>query len=246
LKQLPLGIRLRERALFSSFVAGENRVVLEQLRAMARPSAPGARTDAPLAMPARVAWLCGPPGVGKSHLLQAVCAERGSDGALTAYLPLAALRAHGPAVLEGWQDARLLAIDELAIVAGNRAWEQALFSLYRESEERGATLIAAAIEPPTRLPFALPDLASRFAAASVLSLRALDEAGQRAALRLRAHARGLELPEETAIYLQRRYRRDLRSLYELLDTIDEAALQAQRRLTVPFIREVLGSAADEP
>jgi hypothetical protein len=28
-------------------------------------------------------------------------------------------------------------------------------------------------------------------------------------------------------------------LYELLDTLDEAALVAQRRLTVPFIRQVL-------
>ena len=32
----------------------------------------------------------------------------------------------------------------------------------------------------------------------------------------------------------------MRQLYELLDTLDEAALVAQRRLTVPFIREVLG------
>jgi DnaA family protein len=238
-RQLPLGLGLRERALFDSFVAGANRVPIEQLRALA--------SGSPLAAPdlarANVTWLCGPPGVGKSHLLQAVCAERGRDGALCAYLPLAALRAHGPEVLEGWQEARLLAVDDVGIVAGDRRWEQALFNLYRECEEHGATLIAAAIDPPMRLPFALPDLASRLAAASVLTLRPLDEAGQRAALRLRAHARGLDMPEETAIYLQRRYRRDLRSLYELFDTLDQAALQAQRRLTVPFIRAVLSPAA---
>jgi len=34
----------------------------------------------------------------------------------------------------------------------------------------------------------------------------------------------------------------MRRLYELLDTLDEAALAAQRRLTVPFIRDVLRSA----
>jgi len=34
----------------------------------------------------------------------------------------------------------------------------------------------------------------------------------------------------------------MRTLYELLDTLDAAALAAQRRLTVPFIREVLRSA----
>jgi DnaA family protein len=70
-------------------------------------------------------------------------------------------------------------------------------------------------------------------------VRALDERDQREALRLRALARGLDLPEESALYLQRRYRRDLPTLYELLDTIDEAALRAQRRLTLPFIRQVL-------
>jgi hypothetical protein len=31
----------------------------------------------------------------------------------------------------------------------------------------------------------------------------------------------------------------MRTLYTLLDTLDEAALIAQRRLTVPFIRAVL-------
>ena len=76
-------------------------------------------------------------------------------------------------------------------------------------------------------------------AATLLPLRPLGEAEQREALRLRAHARGLDLPEETALYLQRRFPRDLPTLYQLLDTIDDAALQAQRRLTVPFIRAVL-------
>lgn len=234
MRQLPLAIGLRERALFESFVAGDNHALVEQLHAVASAQA------------ATVTWLCGPPGVGKSHLLQAVCAERSRDGAPSAYLPLAALRGYGPEVLAGWQDARLVALDDLRVVIADRSWEQALFNLYRECEERGAALLAAAIDPPMRLPFALPDLASRFAAASVLTLRPLDEAGQRAALRLRARTRGLEMPEETAVYLQRRYRRDLRSLYELLDTIDQAALQAQRRLTVPFIREVLAAAADAP
>jgi DnaA family protein len=73
----------------------------------------------------------------------------------------------------------------------------------------------------------------------VLPLKRLEEDEQRAALRLRAQMRGLELPEEAALYLQRRFPRDMDSLYGLLDTLDAAALEAGRRLTVPFIREVL-------
>jgi DnaA-homolog protein len=227
-KQLPLAMRLRERAVFDSFLPGANAAAVQQLRALAGGAAAG------------VYWLSGPHGVGKTHLLQATCAMARSAGADTAYLPLSQLLELGPETLEGWHGARVAAVDDLAAIAGLRDWEQAMFRLYRELEEHGATLLAAAAAPPLLLKFSLPDLASRFAAATLLPLRVLDESEQLEALRLRARGRGLELPQESALYLQRRFRRDLATLYELLDAIDEAALQAQRRLTVPFIRQVLG------
>jgi DnaA-homolog protein len=233
MQQLPLAMRLRERAVFESFVPGPNLEAVESLRAFAAGTATG------------VAWLSGAAGTGKSHLLQAACALAAHRGLTAAYLPLRQLLPLGPEALTGWQQARLVAIDEIEAVAGHLLWEQGLFTLYRESQERGAALVAAANEPPARLPFALPDLGSRFAAATLLPLRPLGEAEQREALRLRAHARGLDLPEETAVYLQRRFPRDLPTLYQLLDTIDDAALQAQRRLTVPFIRSVLSPEAPE-
>jgi DnaA family protein len=73
----------------------------------------------------------------------------------------------------------------------------------------------------------------------VYQLRDLDEAGRIEALRLRAAQRGLQLPQETSEYLLRRVPRDLPSLFEVLDHLDEASLIAQRRLTIPFIREAL-------
>jgi DnaA family protein len=73
----------------------------------------------------------------------------------------------------------------------------------------------------------------------VFQLRLLDEDEQQEALKLHARIRGVELPDETARWLLRRFPRDMRTLYELLDTLDEASLVAQRRLTVPFIRSVL-------
>lgn len=227
MKQLPLAMRLRERAVFDSYVPGDNLAAVQQLQALACGTQAG------------VYWLSGPPGVGRTHLLQASCALAHAAGADAAYLPLSQLLALGPEMLEGWHSARLVALDDVAAVAGLRDWEQGLFRLHREIEERGAVLLAAAAEPPLLLKFSLPDLASRFAAAVLLPLRPLGETGQREALRLRARARGLELPEETALYLQRRFRRDLATLYQLLDALDDAALQAQRRLTVPFIRQVL-------
>lgn len=224
MRQMPLAVRLRDRAVFESFYPGANVESLAHMQAAARS---GGRS---------VSWLFGPDASGKTHLLQALCTQAGASAV---YLPLAELAELGPESLEGWQESRWLCLDDIEAVVGQLVWERALFNLYREAEERGASLIVAAQSPPLALSFALADLGSRFSAASLLPLKPLEEVEQRAALRLRAQMRGLELPEEAALYLQRRFPRDMDSLYSLLDTLDEAALEAGRRLTVPFIREVL-------
>jgi DnaA family protein len=224
LRQLPLSVRLHDRALFASFLPGPNAQVTAQLAELAGRQRNG------------FWWLCGPEGSGKTHLLQALCTAAG-EGAQ--YVPLSELAAYGPSALAEWHGARWLCLDDVAVVIGNDAWERALFSVYRDCEERGASLLMAAREGPPQLSFALPDLASRCAAGLRLALRALDEHQQLAALRLRAQQRGFDLPDETARYLQRRLPRDMRSLFAVLDELDTAALAAQRRLTVPFIKDVL-------
>lgn len=226
MRQLPLGVRLADRNVFASFFPGANRQALHYVSELALGSQGG------------VAWLCGPNGAGKTHLLQAACAAAGQTRR-AGYYPLATIGPLGCAVLEGLPQIELLCLDDVSAVAGEISWERALFALFREVEERGGRLIAAAATPPALLRWALPDLGSRFAASAVFQLRMLDDNEQREALRLRAQARGLEMPEETARWLQRRFPRDMRTLYELLDTLDEAAIVAQRRLTVPFIRSVL-------
>ncbi len=159
------------------------------------------------------------------------------------YVPLAEVAALGVGVLEGLPQLECLCLDDLDRVAGDDAWERAVFRLLRELEEGGGRLILSARAPPALVSWALADLGSRCAAGAVFQLRVLDEQEQHAALQLRARLRGLELPDETWHWLQRRLPRDMRTLYGLLDTLDEAALAAQRRLTIPFIREVLRSAA---
>ena len=227
MRQLPLSVRLRDRALFANFLPGPNAAALTQLRAAAA------------APKAGLTWLHGAAASGKSHLLQALYAEDGN----ALFLPLSQLTPFGPAALLEWQGGGALYVDELATVLGHADWERALFARYRDCEERGVPMVFAAREPPAELRFALADLASRCAAAQRIALQSLDEAQQGAAVSLRAQARGFELPEETLRYLQRRLPRDMGSLCAVLDELDEAALAAQRRLTVPFIRGLLDARA---
>lgn len=229
MQQLPLGVRLRERATFDIFVISP-----PNLEAVGRVREAAQRGG--------VVWLWGTEGCGRSHLLQAVCAAAPAE-MRAGYLPFAELAAAGmPAIaaLEGAGALDLLCLDDLDHALGERDFEVALFGVYRALEERRGGIVVAAATPPTARPWALADIGSRFGAAEVFQLRALNEEGQAEALRRRAAARGLDLPEETVRWLLRRFPRDMTQLGRLLDRIDEASLREQRRVTVPFVRTILG------
>jgi DnaA family protein len=225
-QQLPLGVRLPETARFDGYVAGPNGEVVERLAGESPP---------------RLLWLWGRAGTGKTHLLQAACAAVGEQGGAAAYLDLETAAA--PGQLEGFDALGLVCLDGLERVSADADWNAAVFRLHTLMQdgraERPGRLYVASTAPPASLRFRLPDLRSRLLAAPVHQLLELDEDGRIAALELRAHRRGLALPRESAAWLVHRMPRDMHSLCAVLDRLDQAALVAQRRLTVPFLRQVL-------
>lgn len=229
MQQLPLGVRLRERATFDIFVVSPS-----NLEAVGRVRGAAQRGG--------VVWLWGVEGSGRSHLLQAVCAAAPYE-TRAGYLPFAELSAAGmpsTAAIEGAGALDLLCLDDLDRALGDRDFEVALFGVYRVLEERRGAIVVSASAPPASQRWALADIGSRFGAGEVFQLRALDEAGQAEALQRRAASRGLDLPEETLRWLLRRFPRDMTQLGQLLDRIDEASLREQRRVTIPFVRTILG------
>ena len=229
MRQLPLGVELGLSHRFDTFATGANAGAVEALIRLA-----DGVSGAPV-------WIFGPRGCGKSHLLQAACARAGDSGLTTAWLPLESMAAAGPALLDGFERLDLVAIDDIDHVAGESAWEAALFTLFNGLLERHGRLAVAASSAPAGTAIRLPDLASRLASSEVHRLEPLAEAEQPAALRRRAERRGLELPEETLAYLTRRAPRDFATLCRMLDALDTESLAAQRRLTVPFVRDWLAN-----
>jgi DnaA family protein len=221
-QQLPLGVRLAETARFDGFFAGPNRETLELLSG---------------ASPPRLLWLWGRAGTGKTHLLQASCASVGVAGGAAAYLDLET--AGTPYLLEGFEGLDLVCLDSLERVSDDAAWNAAIFRLYTLMQDVAGRLYVASTGPPAALRFRLPDLRSRLLAAPVHQLHELAEEERMAALEQRAARLGLTLPRESSAYLVHRLPRDMHSLCAVLDRLDVAALAAQRRLTVPFLRQVL-------
>ena len=221
--QLPLGIRLRPASTFAGFVAGAN---AEAVAYLSSHDVGGA-------------YVWGAHGTGKTHLLQAMCHGAAEGGARACYLPLAQAEGLAPGVLEGLETLALVCIDDLQAIAGDDAWEHALFTLFNGLKEAGGRLACAADRSPRALGLRLADLGSRLSWGPVFQLHALDDDGLMEAMRLRARALGLEMPEEVARYLIRRCVRDTHALFAVLEGLDDASLSARRRLTVPFVKEVL-------
>lgn len=181
-------------------------------------------------------YLSGPSGVGLSHLLQAICQQ----GELAVYLPLADIR-HYPAedIFEGLESVSLLCLDDFHLVADQPDWQQPLFNLFNRCHETATRLVVAAQRAPDQLGVFLPDLLSRLKSGIVLQLNSFDDEDLQHLLQYRARRRGLELSEDVATFMLSRLPRQTQQLMHSLEMLDKASLQEQRRLTVPFIKDVL-------
>ena len=227
--QLPLALRYPPEQRFDTWLDATANHIVVRLQAVA-----GGESSGPL-------YLQGANGSGKTHLLLATCAEAEAAGRRAQYLSLAHARGKMRDALEGLEQADLIALDDIDAVAGRRDDEIALFDLHNRLHDAGVGVVSAASQVPAILPIELPDLRSRLAQCTLVALVTLDDEGRAEVLRRRAASRGLAFDEAALDWMLTRCSRDLADLAALFERLDRASLAAQRRITVPFLRQVLGS-----
>ncbi|MBD3721553.1 DnaA inactivator Hda [Klebsiella pneumoniae] len=179
-------------------------------------------------------------GAGRSHLLHAACAELSQRGDAVGYVPLDKRTWFVPEVLEGMEQLALVCIDNIECVAGDEPWEMAIFNLYNRilgirqnpaaDHRRSAAAAAESWPAGSGLTAGL---------GQIYKLQPLSDEDKLQALQLRARLRGFEMPEDVCRFLLKRLDREMRSLFMTLDQLDHASITAQRKLTIPFVKEIL-------
>ena len=217
--QLPLPIRLDDYATWANWLSRHETEALEQWL---------------LDASGRHAYICGASGLGKTHLLQACCE---SVGPQARYVPLRDLKDFAPEqVLADVEQAQLLALDDIDVIAGSVDWQEALFAAYNRCSESGTTWLVTARCAPAQLEEMLPDLASRLASLPVFQLPRFSETEIEALLKLRAVSMGFALSDDVIHFCALRLPRDASSTVRFLERLDRASLAERRAVTVPFIR----------
>ncbi|QYJ87719.1 DnaA inactivator Hda [Shewanella mesophila] len=227
--QLSLPVYLPDDETFKSYYpAAGNDELIQSLQGCADGSAN------------KAVYLWGPVKSGRTHLMHATCARANELNRNSFYLPLGIHASISTELLEGLEQVDLVCIDDIHAIAGHPLWEEALFDLYnRVAEQENCSLVVSASASAVESGFALPDLISRMQWGLTYQLQPMADDEKLAALQRRAAMRGLQLPEDVGRFLLKRLARDLRTLFDVLDRLDKASLVHQRKLTIPFVKEML-------
>jgi DnaA-homolog protein len=226
--QLPLGFEPGELFTFESLVTGNNTVAA----GLAQQTATGEGE--------KQLYIWGEAGMGKSHLLQATCNLAAKNSFTVCYLTRSEILGQSTDMFDGLEQVELICLDDIESWLIDDEWEMALFDLINRVRENDSRLMMSSTHPPDESFVKLPDLRSRLAWGPVFQLQQLSDKEKFQALHYRARQSGLELPENVADYLMKRYPRDMFGLFQRLAVLDKASMATQRRLTIPLVKSVFG------
>lgn len=197
------------------FVSPANQLAYTQLRA------PG---DWPL----HKLVLIGPAGSGKSHLARVFATETGASLCHATDLP-----EDLPQTALAVEDTHLLP----------RAAEERFFHIHNHLAAARLPLLITGKGPPAAWDIALPDLASRLSAATLVEIAPPDDALLEALL-MKLFADRQVMPDATVIsYIATRIERSFAAAAAAVAALDRAALEARRPITKRFAGPVLDSLA---
>ena len=185
-----------------------------------------AMLSSPQAWPERKLVLVGPQGSGKSHLARVFQAQTDATLFNAANLPEMSGNRSDTVILED--------MDRLPQGA-----EEAVFHLHNNLRAAGGTLLLTAKTAPSLWRIALPDLASRMQATTVVEITNPDDALLSALIMKHFADRQINPKPALVKYLSTRIERSFAAAADIVARLDAAALSQQRKINEKLAAQLL-------
>jgi DnaA family protein len=225
--QFPLQFEFQANKGFDTFYAATNAEIISELHALIANKGE------------RHIFVYGDQGYGKSHLLQASCQLAHQSGMNPFYYPFNKRKLPTLAMFDGLEHVELVCFDDVDEIAGLLDWEQAFLNFFNQHLENNHRLILSARIHPEDIDIKLPELKALLMSGLSLKLKPLADEESVSALICKAKSMGLTITPKVGHFLLSHYASDLPSLWILLGQLDKATLSAQRKLTIPFLKQIL-------
>ena len=183
-------------------------------------------------------FIAGPHGVGKTHLLHAAVNMQRDNYVSAAYISMRWSNWYDS--LDGLDPSGLICIDDLDKIECDLHKQEIIFHLFNQVLDSNGIMILAASKTPVNMQLELADLASRLSWGVVFKLSELLDEQIPLVLHNLAFDIGLSLSREVINFLLTRCSRKLVDLIAIIKILDKASLSERRRVTVPFVKDVLG------
>jgi len=186
-------------------------------------------------------YLWGESGVGKTHLLEAICHRAHGLGLQAGYVDFARPGTLAWDLLDQLEHLDALCIDNLDQLNDARYhhFHVDLFRIFNACHERQTVLVVAAKQGAEAFEAMLPDLRSRLNSGLRFHMLPLFHSEKRQALFEHAQRLGLVIAPHIIDYIMTYGSRSTADLSCLLRMLAKATLTHQRKVTLPFVRKLM-------
>jgi hypothetical protein len=177
-------------------------------------------------------FVYGPPGVGKTHLVQAVAQDllRQSSKAKVKYVL---------AVREFFSALDLLVIDDVQYLAQSQSTQEELLHIFNNMQQQNHQVLLASDRPPQQLSNLNKTLRSRLEGGLAIDVKIPDVNTRVEILRKKQDLQGLQIPDEVLLMVAQRLRSNVRELEGFIKRMHAYVTLSHMEISQDLVQSVL-------